>query len=92
MTKKVFVITLLFMLIVSIGYAADWSKYESGRNNIRLEGYQGQPGYIAFYDSDGSVAGYLWWSKNRDRLVVCTDSAIDLTTTKLTDHYGVDLY
>jgi hypothetical protein len=45
--------------------AEDWSQYESGRDNIRLDGYQGQPGYIAFYDGNGNVIGYLYASEGR---------------------------
>lgn len=44
--------------------AEDWSQYESGRNNIRLDGYHGQPGYISFTDGDGNIAGYLYASRD----------------------------
>lgn len=86
--RKIFVFTLLLMLVSSCAYAADWSKYESGRDNIRLDGYQGQPGYIEFTDGDGNTAGYMWISDTRG-LVWSSPDAIDLTTTKLTDAVGV---
>ena len=37
----------------------DWRQAESGRYNIRLEGFQGQPGYIAFVD-DNTHVGVLF--------------------------------
>ena len=44
---------VLFVMIVSLclvqsSYAADWSKFASGRNNIELQGYKSMPGYIEF--------------------------------------------
>lgn len=85
--RKIFVVTfLLVMFTVAPVYAAEnWQNYESGRNNIRLEGYNGQPGYIAFEDGDGNVTGYLWMSDN-GQLVFVSASAWDDTTQKL----GVD--
>lgn len=67
--RKVPMIALLVVVasVMSCGisYAAeDWSKYESGRDNIRLDGYHGQPGYIAFYDGAGNLAGYLFVSRD----------------------------
>ena len=61
-----FLITAIAILaLASQCYAAeDWSQYESGRNNIRLDGYAGQPGYIAFTDGDGNIAGYLYASRD----------------------------
>jgi len=61
--KKIILIALLLMALVNyIAYAAeDWTQYESGTNNIRLDGYGGNEGYIAFGDGNGTVLGYLWW-------------------------------
>lgn len=58
---------VICLLIVSLGLseaAVNWGKYESGRNNIRLDGYKSQPGYIAFTDGDGTVIGYQFVSAN----------------------------
>ena len=73
---------LLLMLFVSSVFATDWSQYESGRNNIRLDGYDGQPGYIAFTDGNGTTYGYLYCSSNYV-LYFASTSLVDLTTTKL---------
>lgn len=67
--RKIALIALLVAVALGmscgISFAAEnWSKYESGRNNIRLDGYHGQPGYIAFYDGDGNLAGYLFASRD----------------------------
>jgi hypothetical protein len=61
-----FLIAIAILVFVSRGYCAeDWSQYESGRDNIRLDGYHGQPGYIAFTDGDGTIEGYLFASGNK---------------------------
>jgi len=88
--KKVIILTLLLVFgIASVGYSAtNWSKFESGTNNIRVDGYQGQPGYIAFTDGNGTILGYIWMNSSGE-LVYCTKAAIDLTTTKLNDAVGV---
>ena len=89
--KKIIIFALLFVMAgISVVLAADWSQYESGRDNIRLDGYQGQPGYIALTDGSGTVLGYLWMGAN-GKLKWCTRAAIDLTTTKLTDTVGVNV-
>ena len=88
---------LVLLIVVTLGmscgisYAADWSKYESGRDNIRLHGYQGQPGYIEFQDGSGNITGYLWMGFEGAIPVLryCSAAAIDLTTTKLSDAIGV---
>jgi len=87
--KKVIILTLLLVFgIASVGYSAtDWSKFENKGNALALEGYQGQPGYIRFYDGSGTLTGYFWISKTKGPMW-CTPGAIDLTTTKLTDYYG----
>ena len=88
--RKIFVFTLLLMFVfASTVFAADWSKYESGRNNIRLDGYDGQPGYVEFTDGDGTTLAYLWYSETLERIVWCSDDALDHTTTKLTDYFGM---
>jgi len=81
----------MIALVISCGivFAADWSQYESGRNNIRLDGYDDQPGYIAFTDGSGNTTGYLWYDENDDVLRYCSNDAIDLTTTKLSDAVGI---
>jgi hypothetical protein len=92
---KKFIVITFFMAIAILAlasqcYAVDWSQYESGRDNIRLDGYQGQPGYIAFTDGNGTTLGYMWMGAN-NKIKWCSKAAIDLTTTKLTDAYGVNL-
>jgi len=94
--KKIVLATFLlvafaFLIISSNSYSADWSRYESGRNNIRLDGYQGQPGYIHFTDGNGNTIGYLYASiasrkgDNAYRLFWATPYDVDLTTTSLED-------
>jgi len=91
--KKIIVLTLLMALCFTplVYSATNWSKFESGRNNIRLDGYDGQPGYIAFTDGSGTVTGYLWMGLDGATQVLryCSADAIDLTTTKLSDVVGV---
>lgn len=90
--RKIIVFTLLLMfLAVPVFAATDWSDFESGRNNVRLDGYDGQPGYIAFTDGSGTVTGYLWMGLDSSTEVLryCSADAIDLTTTKLSDAVGV---
>ena len=82
--RKIFVFTLLLMMITSSAYAVDWSKYESGSDTIRLEGYQGLTGYIEFQDGNGNINGYVWVDSS-NRLKICSPGALDLTTTKLTE-------
>jgi len=87
--KKIVVLLLIgTFCITGVAFGANWSKYESGTNNVRVDGYQGQPGYIAFADGNGTVLGYLWFNSNGE-VVYCTKDAIDLTTTKLHDAVGV---
>lgn len=87
--KRIIVLALLMsMVLVSSALAADWSQYESGRNSIRLDGYDGQTGYIKFMDGNGNINGYLWISSN-GLVKTCTPGALDLTTTKLTEDVGV---
>lgn len=69
MKNKLFIIAsflaIAILALASQAFAAeDWSQYESGRDNIRLDGYHGQPGYIAFTDGDGNIAGYLYMSRD----------------------------
>ena len=105
MKKLIMLLLALMFVFTSTCFAADWSKYESGRNNIRLSGYQSQPGYIAFEDGDGTVLGYMWMSTGKG-LVWCSATSgtsytlgsnsedyqhgmINLENTKLTNSYGV---
>jgi hypothetical protein len=89
--KKIIVLALLLgMVAVSSVFATDWSQYESGRDNIRLDGYQGQPGYIAFTDGNGIVRGYVYMDEYGALRVIrrvsgsgVSSGAFDLTTTKL---------
>lgn len=90
--RKIIVLALLMVFVMPpVVFAVDWSQYESGRDNIRLDGYQGQPGYIAFTDGSGTVTGYLWMGSDSGATVLrfCSADAIDLTTTKLSDSVGV---
>lgn len=92
MKNKIFIavsfMAIAILALASQAFAVDWSQYESGRDNIRLDGYQGQPGYIAFTDGSGTTVGYIWMdSSGQPRF--CSKGAIDLTTTKLTDVVGV---
>jgi len=93
MTRK-FVISILliaafgvFLWICSSSTAEDWSQYVSGRNNIRLDGYDGQVGYIAFTDGAGTVQGYLW--AEGGQLMYITRGSVDLTAARLGE--GVNL-
>lgn len=91
---------ILALLVIALGVcfvapdvhaATDWSQFESGRSNIRLDGFQGQQGYIEFQDGSGTITGYLWMGFDGSVPVLryCSAAAIDLTTTKLTDAVGV---
>ncbi len=82
--KKIIALLVLMALCVTPVMAADWSKYESGRNNIRLDGYDSQPGYIEFTDGNGTTLGYIWMSAG-GYLVFKIAANVDLTTTKLSD-------
>ena len=91
--KKIAIFTLLLLAISFSGYATtDWNEFESGRNNIRLDGYQGQPGYISFTDGDGKVLGYLFASpRDSDGVVTLyflSPGDIDLNDTKLGSQGG----
>jgi len=96
--KKIIVLTLLMMMMgVSVFAASDWDEYESGRNNIRLEGYQGQPGYICFEDGDGNVLGYIYWNEIADELYVATEDEFNKSyklgevNSAITTNIGVPL-
>ena len=86
MTKKLVILLLLLMMIFvgsNVYSATDWSQFESNRNNIGLDGFDGQPGYIKFTDGDGTTIGYLYASSNS--LYWATVGDISLSTTKLGD-------
>jgi len=97
--KRMFISVLLMVVLVlcfgSNVLALDWSVYSSNRNNIRLDGYDSQPGYIAFTGGDGVTRGYLFMNEE-GRLHILplvssgeeTTGAFDLTTTKITDEIG----
>ena len=88
MRKILIALLVLSCTLPGFVFAADWSQYESGRDNIRLDGYQGQPGYIKFTDGDGATVGYVWLDRNRG-LVWASPEAITHTTTKLINSLGV---
>jgi len=72
--KKLKLVLLAFLMVMSFGsasFAVDWSQYESIRDNVRLEGYQSMPGYMAFGDGDGNILGYVWMSPGKG-LVWCS--------------------
>lgn len=72
--KIIVVLTLLMgFLALPVFAATDWDEFESGRNNIRLEGYQGQPGYVEYQDGDGNVLGYVYWNETANEPYVITD-------------------
>jgi hypothetical protein len=79
---------LASLYLANIGVAADWSQYESGRDNIRLDGYQGQPGYIAFTDGHGTVKGYIWWSTFWDRPVYASAGVLDIANYEIETEIG----
>jgi hypothetical protein len=94
--KKIVVLLLIgTFCFAGLAFGADWSKYESGTNNVRVDGYQGQPGYINFTNGNGTNCGYLYADYDElvgdYRLIWVTPSSIDLNTTKLSDYYGVKL-
>lgn len=78
---------VLFVMIVSLcfvqskGQTADFSKFVSGRRNIRVEGTLGQNGYIAFGDGNGTDLGYIIWKNTGgvNSLAWCCASVQDLT-------------
>lgn len=93
--RKNLILALLVIVALAMSCgtakAVDWSRYESGRDNIRLHGFQGQPGYIEFQDGSGTITGYLWmgFDGSVPVMLYCSAAAIDLTTTKLSDSVGV---
>lgn len=106
--RKIFILSLMLMFVFVVpAMAVDWSQYESIRGNIRLDGYQDMPGYIAFADGDGNILGYMWMSPGKG-LVWCSATSgtsytasnnpdgsgigrLNLRTTKLTNDYGVPI-
>ena len=81
MMKCIVLAILLGLALTPAAFSAtDWSDFESGRGSTRIDGYQGQPGYMAFTDGDGSVGGYIYWNDVADELYVVTAAAFDTTT------------
>lgn len=86
MRKFIFALTVVALCFAQVSFAAEnWSNYESGRNNIRLEGYSGQPGYIGFEDGSGNVTGYMFMHSTYG-LVFISASGWDPTTQQLDDY------
>ena len=78
--KKIITLTLLMSFMAFPAFAATkWDEFESGRDNIRLEGYQGQPGYIQFQDGSGTKTIILYWNKEYDELFVLSPDERDIT-------------
>ena len=96
MKKRLFIFASFIVGIALVCYAAtDWGAFVSGRNNIRLDGYDGQPGYIEFMDGDGNSAGFLFADDNgrprwREGMLngAVTSGALDQTTTKISETEG----
>ena len=80
-------ICILVAGIVKLAGAADWSRYDTGHASIRLEGYQTQPGYVAFYNESGVVEGYLY-AHSDGYLYWTRASFTTLTTEKLGSNGG----
>ena len=80
-------VSILLFGIISMANAADWSKYDTGFDNVRVDGYGGQPGYIAFTNGSGTIVGYLYMSTD-NKLYFVTDGAITLSTTQLGSQGG----
>ena len=80
--KKIVVLLLIgTFCFAGLAYgAANWSKYESGTNNVRVDGYQGQPGYIAFTDGDGNIKGYIYFNATAGELYWVTPDGLAMST------------
>ena len=90
MKKTIFTllgICILVFAVVKLASAADWSRYDTGHASIRLEGYQTQPGYVAFYNESGVVEGYLY-AHSDGYLYWTRASFTTLTTEKLGSNGG----
>jgi len=90
MKKSIFTLLGVCILLfgpVSLARAVDWSEYDSGMTSIRVEGYQTQPGYIAFYDENGTVRGYLYAHSN-GKLYWASPTYTTLSTEKLGSNGG----
>ena len=95
--KKFFILGVFLTCALIIGpfiIGDDWSRYDTGYGNIRLDGYKSQPGYVAFTDGNGTIIGYLWahaatgrlyWSKKDPAL---TENDVDLTLERLDEVGG----
>ena len=87
--KKIVVLLLIgTFCFAGIAFGANWSKYESGTNNVRVDGYQGQPGYIAFEDGNGTVKGYLYFNETAGELYWVTPDGLAMTSGTQIDAGG----
>ena len=90
MKKSIFTLLGVCILLfgaASLSQAADWSRYDTGHASIRVEGYQTQPGYIGFYDENGTIRGYLYAHSN-GKLYWASPTYTTLSTEKLGSNGG----
>lgn len=95
MNKKILILLGICAVVFStvLSHAADWSKYDTGMTSLRVTGYQGQAGYIAFYDGENVLVGILWAHDNQNLYWQKASgaggsNAVNLGTTKLNDTGG----
>lgn len=93
--KKLIVLTLLMLIAMPVFAATDWDEFESGRDNIRLDGYQGQPGYIQFADGSGTNTAIIYWNATAGEFYALTpderDTAVSLGTPSSGKNVGISL-
>ena len=90
--KKIALLLLAFLIVMLFGmksFAVDWSQYESIRDNVRLEGYQSMPGYMAFGDGDGNILGYIWMSPGKGLVWCSATTGTSWKPGNYTTTYGV---
>lgn len=78
-TLSIMIALFISSLVLSNANAFDWRQAESGRYNIKLEGYQGQPGYVSFQDS-GAHQGLLFAHDNKLYWYTGSTTTSDLET------------
>lgn len=94
MTRKIVIFSLCLILLIgfsfciSNSYSADWSQYESGRNNVYVEGYDGQPGYVGFGDGSGTQGAIIWFDPARGMVFACYSA---LTASRFDVEQGLRL-